>query len=139
MCSDTYTNEKSRRARADQSTSAATSVETNDASSAFCAESARRRRRFHAAYEPATSAYATRPRLRRSAARPSPATLRRALRRLVLRGALRRERIRVRDEGPVGERARDDDLAPHLVGVGNAAVVDDRRAGRRMTGDVAQH
>jgi len=56
MCSDTYTNEKSRRASADQSTIAATSVETNDASSAFCAESARRRRRFHAAYEPATSA-----------------------------------------------------------------------------------
>src|SRR3954452_17750108 len=74
MCSDTYTNEKTSRASADHSTSAATSVETNDASSAFCAESARRRRLFHAAYEPATSAYATRPRLRRSAARPSVAT-----------------------------------------------------------------
>ena len=41
--------------------------------SAFCADSASRRRRFHAAYEPATSAYATRPKARRSAARPSGA------------------------------------------------------------------
>ena len=46
------------------------------ASSAFCAESASRRRRFQAANEPATSAYATRPKLRRSAARPSCGHLR---------------------------------------------------------------
>src|SRR4051812_16800238 len=138
MCSDTYTNEKSRRASADQSTSAATSVETNDASSAFCAESARRRRRFQAAYEPPTSAYTTRPRLRRSAARPSPATLRRALGRLVLRGALRRERALVRDEGPVAEHTGHDDLAPDLEEVGDAAVVGDASTRRGVTGDVAQ-
>jgi hypothetical protein len=43
--SATYVNEKSRRARALTRTAAATSVVPNAATSAFCAEAARRRRR----------------------------------------------------------------------------------------------
>ena len=49
MCSETYVSEKLSRASAIQRTIAATNVVANEAMSAFCAESASRRRRFHAA------------------------------------------------------------------------------------------
>src|SRR5581483_6492633 len=70
MWSATYANEKSLRANAAQRTPAATIVEPSDAMSAFCAETASRRFRCHAANEPATSAYTTSPKLRRRAALP---------------------------------------------------------------------
>ena len=54
--SATYVNEKSFRSSAASSTAEATAAAAKAASSAFCAEPARRRRRVHAAYEPATSA-----------------------------------------------------------------------------------
>ena len=53
----TYASEKSSRANPTTSTSAATSVEQNDARSAFRAEWARRRRPSQAAAPPATSAW----------------------------------------------------------------------------------
>jgi hypothetical protein len=56
VCWATYSNVKSCRTSAATRTEAATSVEKNDATSAFCADSASRRRRVAAAYEPATSA-----------------------------------------------------------------------------------
>ena len=52
----TYVNEKSWRSNADKRTSAATAVVANDATSAFCAERASRRRPRCAAAAPATSA-----------------------------------------------------------------------------------
>ena len=52
----TYANEKSFRSSAERSTAAATAVVTNDATSAFCADWASRRRPLCAAYAPATSA-----------------------------------------------------------------------------------
>src|SRR5262249_37474648 len=57
----TYANEKSFRSSAESSTAAATAVDTNAATSAFCAERASRRRPWYAAYAPATSAYSDRP------------------------------------------------------------------------------
>src|SRR5579862_7724734 len=122
-----------RRPSATRRTTAATTVAGNAARRAFCAERARRRRRFHAPYEPATSAYATRPKARRSAARPSwaisgrPLCGRRLLRRVVV-GALRRQRPVARPERPGAERAGDDHDASDAVQRRNVAVVDDGHA-----------
>src|SRR5687767_12171344 len=69
----TYVNEKSFRRSAARSTSDATSVEAKDATSAFRAEYASRRRPSRAAAAPATSAYTDRPSVTRRAARPSSA------------------------------------------------------------------
>jgi hypothetical protein len=67
----TYVNEKSFRRSAASRTPAATSVEKKAATSAFCAESARRRLPSLAAAAPATSAYTERPSVTTRAARPS--------------------------------------------------------------------
>src|SRR5437763_15314319 len=129
----------SRRPSATRRTIAATSVTGKAASSAFCADSASRRRRFHAAYEPATSAYSTRPKARSSAARPSGAIRRplglRGLPRVVIR-ALRDERVPLRDEDAVAQRPVDADVAARLEQVGDAAVVHDREASSRRAADV---
>ena len=70
----TYSNEKSFRRSAASSTPAATTVEKNAATSAFCADAASRRRPRYAPAAPATSAYVARPSVTRSAARPSSGT-----------------------------------------------------------------
>src|SRR5438552_11198860 len=117
------------------------SVTGKAARSAFWAESASRRRRFHAAYEPATRAYATRPKARRSVARPSGAISASGLRGLrgrVLRGTLRHERARLRDEDAVAERPFEDDVTSDLEQVGDAAAIRDGNAGRRGPADVLE-
>ncbi len=69
----TYASEKSSRRNPATSTTVATSVEKNEATSAFRAESASRRRPRAAAAPPATRAYSERPSVTMSAARPSSA------------------------------------------------------------------
>ena len=72
-CPATYASEKSSRRKPATSTIVATSVEKNEATSAFRAESASRRRPRAAAAPPATRAYSESPSVTMSAARPSSA------------------------------------------------------------------
>src|SRR5918996_2067854 len=130
----TYSKEKSRVASAARRTSDAIPAAANAATSAFGAESSRRLRPRKAAYPPATAAYRISPRAATSAALPSSGTS--VFLRLVLRRALRHERVLLRDEDAASELTPHVDVTADLEEVGHRARVDDRD-GRRPV-DVAQ-